>query len=55
VFKQEPSLLELESPLKITGDFHGQFYDMLRLFEICGGAPPSNKYLLVGDFVDRGK
>ena len=28
---------------------------MLRLFDIAGGAPPINKFLLVGDFVDRGK
>lgn len=28
---------------------------MLRLFEISGGGPPNNKFLLVGDFVDRGK
>ena len=55
ILKKEPSLLELESPLKVTGDFHGQFYDMLRLFEISGGAPPKNKFLLIGDFVDRGK
>lgn len=55
IFKKEPSLLELESPIKITGDFHGQFYDLLRLFNISGGPPPHNKFLLVGDFVDRGK
>lgn len=55
IFKKEPSLLELESPIKITGDFHGQFYDLLRLFSISGGPPPHNKFLLVGDFVDRGK
>jgi len=53
--KKEPTLLEIEGPIRITGDFHGQFYDLLRLFEIAGGAPPINKFLLVGDFVDRGK
>ena len=47
--------MELESPIKITGDFHGQFYDMLRLFKLAGGAPPMNRFLLIGDFVDRGK
>ena len=55
ILKKEPSLLELESPIKVTGDFHGQFYDMLRLFEISGGGPTKNKFLLIGDFVDRGK
>jgi serine/threonine-protein phosphatase PP1 catalytic subunit len=28
---------------------------LLRLFEAVGGGPPNNKFLLVGDFVDRGK
>jgi len=55
IFKKEPTLLEINSPIKVTGDFHGQFYDLLRLFEKVGGPPPKNKFLLIGDFVDRGK
>ena len=55
VIKKEPALLELEAPLMVCGDFHGQFYDLLRLFKIVGGGPPKNKFLIVGDYVDRGK
>ena len=55
IFKRESSLVELTSPILVTGDFHGQFYDLLRLMDQCGGPPPDNKYLLIGDFVDRGK
>jgi serine/threonine-protein phosphatase PP1 catalytic subunit len=40
LLKSEPTLLELEGPIKVTGDFHGQFYDLLRLFKIAGGPPP---------------
>jgi len=54
VFMSQNALLELEAPLKICGDVHGQYHDLLRLFEY-GGFPPESNYIFLGDYVDRGK
>ncbi|CAN0356267.1 unnamed protein product, partial [Discosporangium mesarthrocarpum] len=36
LLKEEPNALELEAPVKIVGDLHGQFFDLVSMINQCG-------------------
>lgn len=66
-FANLSSLMEIDLPasppshdtnskprLTVCGDTHGQYYDVLNIFEMNGWPDKTNPYLFNGDFVDRG-
>nr|CAB3462655.1 unnamed protein product [Digitaria exilis] len=60
IFSSEPSVLQLKAPIKIFGDLHGQFGDLMRLFDEYGAPSTAGDiayidYLFLGDYVDRGQ
>lgn len=56
VFKAESNLLKVQEPVIIIGDIHGQFYDMIHMFEkvVDPKGIPQTNLLFLGDYVDRG-
>ncbi|XP_010419412.1 PREDICTED: serine/threonine-protein phosphatase BSL3-like [Camelina sativa] len=60
IFSSEPTVLQLRAPIKIFGDLHGQFGDLMRLFDEYGSPSTAGDisyidYLFLGDYVDRGQ
>ncbi|KAJ1378400.1 Serine/threonine-specific protein phosphatase/bi [Sesbania bispinosa] len=60
IFSSEPTVIQLRAPIKIFGDLHGQFGDLMRLFDEYGAPSTAGDiayidYLFLGDYVDRGQ
>lgn len=54
IFQGEPNVIETNSCVHIVGDIHGQFYDLISIFK-AGGVPIKERYIFLGDYIDRGE
>eukprot|EP01017_Pseudomicrothorax_dubius_P035538 TRINITY_DN4993_c0_g1_i5.p1 TRINITY_DN4993_c0_g1~~TRINITY_DN4993_c0_g1_i5.p1 ORF type:complete len:736 (-),score=189.58 TRINITY_DN4993_c0_g1_i5:188-2395(-) len=62
IIMNQKIVLRIRAPIKIFGDIHGQYSDLMRFFDLWGspcdgqheGDIEAFDYLFLGDFVDRG-
>jgi len=65
IFEDEKALIEFQAPVKIFGDIHGQYSDLLHMFKEMSDKNKKSqddciidhemRYLFLGDYVNRGR
>ena len=54
IFMAQETIIDVPLPVYVVGDLHGNIFDLIRIL-IMSGLPPKNRFLFLGDYVDRGQ
>lgn len=54
LLQSEPAILNLSGNFVVVGDVHGNISSILRIIEKIGYPSEDTKYILLGDYIDRG-
>ena len=55
LIREQPTIHHIQPPVVVFGDLHGQLHDFLKMHDALDNPSDTNKYLFLGDYVDRGE